>query len=828
MGSVVMEPEDIATYAGESTALKNFTTICTSVGRITSDGVFFRDNPLHYSVPLLLLQLSLCSAIILLFVKAFKPLGQPILLSQILSGLLLGPSILGRFKKFTGTLFPLRSFVVLDTLSTFGYIFYFFLIGAQVDPFLVKKVGKRSFLVGVSAVIVAMILSLSCTFLISNIVKVDERIAKTLPVVALTESVLSFPVVVQYLSELSIINSEFGRVAMSSAIVSNLLGFLLVTPTIILHETPAGKQEWVSTLSNGALLAAVVVFVIRPLILWIVKRSPEGQPLNEELIYSVFVLVLLMGFISQAAGLHIYYGPLVLGIALPPGPPLASSLIEKLDYITHWLFMPLYFIKNGLVINIFAVGSKNYMVLQLIIGVAFFGRFLGAFLASLFTNLPIKDAAALGLVMTAQGLIELGMFKMMRKAKAIGSEAFVVMCASMLIVTAAVTPLIRLLYDPSHRFQVYKRRSVMHLRLDAELRVLVCVHDQDNVPTTINVLEAINSSKRSPMSVSVLHLVELAGRATPLFITHKKTKKSSSNSSHSEPIIKAFRHYEESNNGLVSLHPFTLISSYSTMHDDVCEVALDMKTNLVVIPFHKKYFNHGDLMSAKKNIRTLNKDVLEKAPCSVAILVDKGLLTSSRPVLNSWSAFRVAVLFLGGRDDREALAIGMRAATHENVHLTMFRLVENGNVSSDDLMDKKLDNAMLSEFRDSVTGNHKVKYIEEVVMDGSGTIAVVRSMEEAFELIIVGHRHDEHSQLMMGLLDWNETSELGTIGDILASSDFRGHSTVLVIQQQFQVTPNSKDQTPNATQKHFDTRGDATSEEADDVPIQNAHFYHAK
>ncbi|CAM8943192.1 unnamed protein product [Rhodiola kirilowii] len=265
------------TYAGASTALKNFTTICTSVGRITSDGIFYQDNPLHYSVPLLLLQLSAGSAIILLLAKAFRSLGQPILLLwQILSGLLLGPSLLGRIKEFTSTLFPLRSFVVLNTLSTFGYMFYFFLIGAQVDPFLIKKVGKRSFLVRASAAIVAMILSMSCTFLITSLVHVEDRLAKTLPVVALTESVLSFPVVVQYLLELKIINSDFDRVAMSSAIVSNILGFLLVTPTIILHETPAGKQAWASTLTNGALLAAVVVFVIRPVILWVVKRTPNG------------------------------------------------------------------------------------------------------------------------------------------------------------------------------------------------------------------------------------------------------------------------------------------------------------------------------------------------------------------------------------------------------------------------------------------------------------------------------------------------------------------------------------------------------------------------
>lgn len=41
---------------------------------------------------------------------------------------------------------------------------------------------------------------------------------------------------------------------------------------------------------------------------------------------------------------------------------------------------------------------------------------------------------------------------------------------------------------------------------------------------------------------------------------------------------------------------------------------------------------------------------------------------------------------------------------------------------------RKLDNELVSEFRVITAGNHRVMYIEEVVVDGSGTVAVIRSV----------------------------------------------------------------------------------------------------
>lgn len=125
---------------------------------------------------------------------------------------------------------------------------------------------------------------------------------------------------------------------------------------------------------------------------------------------------------------------------------------------------------------------------------------------------------------------------------------------------------------------------------DSNLRVLVCLHDQDNAPPAINLLEALNPTVDSRLDVCVLHLVELLGRAKPILIPHKLSEKLSSSSvGPSEGVFTAFRQYEQSNLNLVSVSPYTGISPCATMHDDVCMLALEKRTSLVIIPVHKSF-----------------------------------------------------------------------------------------------------------------------------------------------------------------------------------------------------------------------------------------------
>src|SRR5580692_892184 len=60
--------------------------------------------------------------------------GQSRVIGEILGGILLGPSVLGRFAPHAAAkLFPQSSFASFDILSTIGLVLFLFLIGTEVD-----------------------------------------------------------------------------------------------------------------------------------------------------------------------------------------------------------------------------------------------------------------------------------------------------------------------------------------------------------------------------------------------------------------------------------------------------------------------------------------------------------------------------------------------------------------------------------------------------------------------------------------------------------------------------------------------------------------------
>lgn len=77
----------------------------------------------------------------------------------------------------------------------------------------------------------------------------------------------------------------------------------------------------------------------------------------------------------------------------------------------------------------------------------------------------------------------------------------------------------------------------------------------------------------------------------------------------------------------------------------------------------------------------------------------------------------------------------------------------------------------------------KVGYVEKQVNNGAETVAALRDIGDLYSLFIVGRGGRGHSPLTTELSDWEECPELGTVGDLLASSDFNINGSILVVQQ---------------------------------------------
>jgi len=72
----------------------------------TSSGVWQGDIPTHFAFPLLIVQIALLLTVTRTLAFFLKPLKQPRVIAEVVGGILLGPSALGRNTKYLTNIFP--------------------------------------------------------------------------------------------------------------------------------------------------------------------------------------------------------------------------------------------------------------------------------------------------------------------------------------------------------------------------------------------------------------------------------------------------------------------------------------------------------------------------------------------------------------------------------------------------------------------------------------------------------------------------------------------------------------------------------------------------
>lgn len=370
-------------------------------------------------------------------------------------------------------------------------------------------------------------------------------------------------------------------------------------------------------------------------------------------------------------------------------------------------------------------------------------------------------------------------------AQVVDEEMYAVILLCVVVFSAVTTPLLKFNYKPSTSYIVRKRRTIQHSKPDSELHFMGCVHGQHDVNSTVDYVMAFHPTMDCPIHLYILHLVQLAGQTSATLAPYKPS--SSAHHTETDHIMKAFHRLEEETvKGSVLLQLFYAISPRDTMHDDVCTLAMDKKVSFVVLPFHKHRAIDGTLEAANA-IRNMNINVLNYAPCSVSVYIDHVYDGSSQFTHATAQMQRIGVYFLGGPDDREALAYSMMVSKRTGLLLTVIRLRPPREWRVDGDPEEAADDEYVNEFRARMVDGERVTYREEEVRDGEGTVGVIRAASHYFSLLVVGRRKGVESPLTEGMSMWSEYPELGIIGDVLACTDFGGRVATLVVQQQAPV-----------------------------------------
>ncbi|XP_028093145.1 cation/H(+) antiporter 15-like [Camellia sinensis] len=760
-------------------------------------------------------------------------------LSLLAGGVVLGPSILGQSEEFAKAMFPLRSVMVLETMANVGLLYFLFLIEVEMDPAVIHRTGRKALAIAIGGMILPFIIGISFSFILqqkSHTSTKNQAIVILFLGVAL--SVTAFLVFACILAELKLLSSNIARIAMASTLINDVCAWILLAIAIALAENDTTSMAALWVIVSSVAFVVCCIFLVRPLVTWMMKRTPEGEAISEFYVCLILTGVMVAGFITDAIGTHSVFGAFMFGLVIPNG-QLSAMLVEKLEDFVSGLLLPLFFSMSGLKTNFLAITRAiTWGYLILVIVLAFLGKITGTLVVAMYYQMPFYEAFTLGLLMNTKGLVEMIVLNVGREQQVLDDRAFAIMTIVAVAMTTIITPIVTTIYKPSKRFAPYKRRSIQILKPEAELRVLVCIHTPRNVPTIIKLLEASHPTKNSPFCIYVLHLVELTDRVSAMLIVHSTQGSGSPalnrTQAQSNQIINAFENFKQRVT-CVSVNPLTAISPYTTMHEDICNLAEDKHVAFIIIPFHKQQTVDGGMQVANAAFRFINQNVLANAPCSVGILVDRGLTGSVCLGASNQVSHQVAVMFFGGADDREALSYAWRMSEHPGISLTVMRFIAGDNaidptrvetsaepnspttltVVIDSDRDIQLDEDYIKEFR-ARTVNDSIIYKEKVVNNGTWKAGVT-----LYDLFIVGRGQGMVLPLTAGLTDWSECLELGAIGVLLASLDFAATMSVLVVQQYLGNGHGDGLEMPNSPIQHHEQYSNFSSHR----PRAQALFY---
>lgn len=291
------------------------------------------------------------------------------------------------------------------------------------DIGIMTRPGKKAIVIAFSAIFITLATTLPLSLALNKYVPMEANLAKSLPIFAACQCLTPFPNIACLLTELKIINTDLGRLAITSGLFSDIIGISLTAVGFGILQALGGEPAlalW--AILSAIALVVVIMCILRPAMLHIVKRTPEGKPMRNKHIGPIILVVMVTGFVSEYIGQHFVFGPLVLGLMVPEGPPLGASLVSKLHYPITKLLYPTFLTTSGLETNVYQINLQILWVVGIIVVFSTLVKIGAVILAALCSNMHLRDALVLGLMMNARGINELALYNLWRDDQVLASS----------------------------------------------------------------------------------------------------------------------------------------------------------------------------------------------------------------------------------------------------------------------------------------------------------------------------------------------------------------------------------------------------------------------
>ena len=464
-------------------------------------------------VVLVLFQVLLVIGLSRLVGLGFRSIRQPLVIGEIVAGIMLGPSLFGWVAPdLAAAVFPASTIPFLNVLSQVGLIFFMFLIGLELNPKYLRGQIETAVLTSHVSIIVPLSLgTVLALFLYPLVSSANVSFTAFALFLGAAMSITAFPVLARIITENNLQGSRLGTLALTCAAVDDVTAWCILALAIAVTRTNSMVAA-LPTLFEAVFYIGFMLTIGR----WFLKRLAKFYErtghLSQLTLAGIYMGVVASALITELIGIHLIFGAFLLGAAMPKNEGLTRELAEKTEDFVLTFLLPIFFAYSGLRTQ---VGLLNRPELWLICGgvllVAIVGKYAGTYVAGRVCGMNSRDASALGWLMNTRGLTELIVLNIGLSLGVISPLLFTMLVIMALVTTFMTSPLLEWTY-PKRLIQQDRAESPTEAIAGAgnsTYRVLVPIANPNTQVGLIQLGAAIAGTELQTAIVNPLSLIQL-------------------------------------------------------------------------------------------------------------------------------------------------------------------------------------------------------------------------------------------------------------------------------------------------------------------------------
>ena len=347
--------------------------------------------PLATPFSLFLLQVLVILSFSRLINALLSRLRQPAVVGEMIAGILLGPTALGHIPGWKDTLFPKASLDTLNTVASFGLCFFMFAVGMEMDLASVVRNARASAFISLSGLALPGAVSYALALLFGDPAYSKTSFGTLGLFLTCALGIISLPVLARILAERRAIPVRVRELAMSVAVVEDILAYVLLAIVTVLVKADASSADIGIVVGATIGECLFVFFVLRYAVAAVVARGAaiNASQLSAGTFLFLSVCLLLCCFLTNIIGLSFMIGAFQFGLIVPRTSSLAHQLSEKSEFFATTILMPLYFAASGLKTDFGSINSAtSWGLAVLLIAAAGLSKFAAVYAACRFNSLP--------------------------------------------------------------------------------------------------------------------------------------------------------------------------------------------------------------------------------------------------------------------------------------------------------------------------------------------------------------------------------------------------------------------------------------------------------